>query len=248
MAPRRNGGKMQTIVAAAVVPSVRAVESCCCSPGARGRSCRAGAVADQTSPEGITSTLDQEERVAEEHESDDHAHDDHDHAHEDHEHEGPVISEEVMAEGAKLLEDSIQKLSPQEIDQILRSLPSPIATEVVKDLIGNKLDPRRLKNVGGLVVGPLRKRPAARLSAIVERLSVGILSTFEKQLGPDRFENPSLDDLREVIGAVLAEHPVAAVRVTLSWVVSDGLPAAEAARDLLLSDERLRLPDWAAAS
>lgn len=174
----------------------------------------------------------------------DHDHDGHDHAHEDHEDEGPVVSEELMAEGAKLLEDSVQQLSPQEMDTLLKSLPSPIATEVVKDLIGNKLDPRRLKNVGGLVIGPLRKRPAARLSVIVERLSVGILSSFEKQLGPDRFENPSLEDLREVIDAVLAEHPLAGVRVTLSWVVSDGLPAAEAARDLLLSDDRLRLPGW----
>jgi hypothetical protein len=90
----------------------------------------------------------------------------------------------------------------------------------------------------------LRKRPAAHLPILVERLSTGILGTFETELG-DRFEDPSLDALREVIDAVLAQHPAAGVRCTLSWVVAEGMPAAEAARELLLTDDRLRLPGWA---
>jgi hypothetical protein len=126
-------------------------------------------------------------------------------------------------------------------------LPASISTEVVKDLIGNKLDPRRLKNIGALVLGPLRKRSGLRLVVLVERLSTGILATFEAQLGAERFENPSRDDLREVLDAVLAEHPAAGVRCTLSWVVAEGMPAAEAARDLLLGDDRLRLPGWGEA-
>jgi hypothetical protein len=174
----------------------------------------------------------------------------HDHEHE-HEHEGVdheevVVDEALMAEGTSLLVDSVRELPAEDLERILKGLPSPVATEVVRDLIGNKLDPRRLRNLGSLLITPLRKRPATRLPALLEHLSTGILGTFEARLGSDRFENPSLDDLREVLDAVLAEHPAAGVRCTLAWVVAEGMPAAEAARDVLLSDERLRLPGWTA--
>jgi hypothetical protein len=154
-----------------------------------------------------------------------------------------VADEELTVDGAKLLEESVQQLSPEDLDRLLRGLPSPLATELVKDLIGNKLDPRRLKNVAPLVIGPLRRRPAARLSVIMERMMAGVLETFSAQLG-DRFDDPSFADLSEVLDAVIAEHPAAAVRCTLAWVAAEGMPAARAAHDLLLSDERLRLPDW----
>jgi hypothetical protein len=170
-------------------------------------------------------------------------HDDDEHAAEGDGHPHVHVDEELLAEGATLLTDAVHELSAEDIDRILRSLPSPVATEVVRDLIGNKLDPRRLKNLGSLLMGPLRKRPPARLALLMERLSTGILGTFEKELG-ERFENPSQDDLGEVLDAVLAEHPAAGVRCTLSWVVAEGMPAAEAARDLLLADPRLRLASW----
>ena len=51
-----------------------------------------------------------------------------------------------------------------------------------------------------------------------------------------------------MLDAVLADHPAGGVRCTLTWVVAQGMPAAEAARDLLRSDDRLRLPDWVDAS
>jgi hypothetical protein len=150
---------------------------------------------------------------------------------------------ELMAEGALFLVESVAELSAEDLDRLLKSLPPPLASELVKDLIGNKLDPRRLKNLAPLLLSPLRKRPPARLSATVERLSVAILETFHAELG-DRFDNPSIDDLREVLDAVVTQHPLAGVRCTLAWVVADGLMAAQAPHDLLLSDERLRLPDW----
>ena len=157
------------------------------------------------------------------------------------------VSEELLAEGARLFVDAVNELSAEDLERMLRALPPALATEVVSGLIGNKLDPRRLKNLGSLLVNSLRKRPLPRQALLVERLSTGILATFETELG-DRFENPSQDDLQEVLDAVLAEHPVAGVRCTLSWVVEEGMPAAEAARDVLLTEERLRLPGWAEES
>ncbi|HEV3365320.1 MAG TPA: hypothetical protein VG795_14520 [Acidimicrobiia bacterium] len=157
------------------------------------------------------------------------------------------VDEELMAEGARLLADAVGALTAEDMERLLKGLPPPLATEVVGGLIGNKLDPRRLKNLGALLVNSLQKRPLPRQAVLVERLSTRILATFETELG-DRFENPSLDDLREVLDAVLVEHPVAGVRCTLSWVVEEGMPAAAAARDILLTEERLRLPGWAEAS
>jgi hypothetical protein len=157
--------------------------------------------------------------------------------------EESVGDEELMAEGEGLLVDAVGQLSAEDVDRVLKGLPAPVAMELVRELLGSKLDPRRLKNVGALVLSPLQKRPAPRLIPVVEGLSTGILETFHAELG-DRFENPSLADLREVLDAVLAQHPTAAVRCALSHVVADGLPAAEAARDVLFSDPRLRLPQW----
>ena len=161
--------------------------------------------------------------------------------------EGFEVDEELKAEGARFLVDAVGELSADDMDQLLRGLPPALSSEVVSALIGNKLDPRRLKNLAGLLLNTLQKRPLARQAVLVERLSTGILATFETELG-DRFENPSADDLREVLDAVLAEHPAAGVRCTLTWVVEEGMPAAEAARDVLVTEPRLRLPGWAEAS
>ena len=157
------------------------------------------------------------------------------------------VSEELRAEGARLFVEAVNELSAEDIDRMLRALPPALSSEVVSGLIGNKLDPRRLKNLGSLLVNSLRKRPLSRQALVLERLSTGVLATFETELG-DRFDNPSLDDLREVLDAVLAEHPAAGVRCTLSWVVEEGMPAAEAARDVLLTEPRLCLPGWAEES
>ena len=160
---------------------------------------------------------------------------------------GEQISPELLAEGERLFVDSVNELSAEDIDRMLRGLPPALSTEVVSGLIGNKLDPRRLKNLGSLLVNSFQKRPLQRQALLMERLATGVLATFETELG-DRFENPSFDDLREVIDAVLAEHPAGGVRCTLSWVVAVGMPAAEAARDILVSEPRLTLPNWAPSS
>jgi hypothetical protein len=148
---------------------------------------------------------------------------------------------EPEADGARLLAEAVGELSAEDVDRLLRGLPPSLSGELVRELLGNRLDPRRLKNVGGLLLGPLRKRTGDRLSLLVERLSTGILASFEEQLG-ERFENPSLDDLRGVLDGVLAEHPAAGVRCTLALVVADDMPAAGAAREVLLTDPRLHPP------
>src|SRR2546421_12309993 len=61
--------------------------------------------------------------------------------------EEAVSDEELMADGARLLLDAVGQLSAEDLDRVLKGLPSPGATEVVRELLGNKLDPRRLKNV-----------------------------------------------------------------------------------------------------
>src|SRR5207244_7365292 len=91
-----------------------------------------------------------EEELTAEEESADHGHS----AEEEHE-----VDEELLAEGVRLFGDSVGQLAADDVDRLLRGLPGPVATDAVKDLLGNKLDPRRLKNVGALLVGTLKKRP-----------------------------------------------------------------------------------------
>src|SRR5581483_10841329 len=55
---------------------------------------------------------------------------------------------ETGEEAQRLLVDAVGELAPADVERLLRGLPPPLATEVVKDLLGNKLDPRRLKNIG----------------------------------------------------------------------------------------------------
>jgi hypothetical protein len=80
---------------------------------------------------------------------------------EDEEH-GEEISAELLAEGERLFVDSVNELSAEEMERMLRALPPALSTEVVSGLIGNKLDPRRLKNLGSLLVNSLQKRPLQR--------------------------------------------------------------------------------------
>ena len=69
------------------------------------------------------------------------------------------VSEALRAEGARLFADAVNELSAEDLERMLRALPQALSTEVVSGLIGNKLDPRRLKNLGSLLVNSLRKRP-----------------------------------------------------------------------------------------
>ena len=91
---------------------------------------------------------------------------DHEHDHDEHDHEAELeyeVNEELMAVGAGFLESSVAELPAEDLDRLLKGLPPQVAAELVKDLIGNKLDPRRLKNLAPLLLGPMRKRPAARV-------------------------------------------------------------------------------------
>ena len=45
--------------------------------------------------------------------------------------------EELTAEGSRLLVDAVGELTAEDIDRLLRGLPPPIATDVVRDLIGS---------------------------------------------------------------------------------------------------------------
>jgi hypothetical protein len=101
--------------------------------------------------------------------------------------------------------------------------------------------------VGGDVV-PASIRAACargRLSGTLESIAIVLadacLADCIEQLG-DASDNPSSDQLRDVLPGVVERHGLAATRIMLASTVAGEAQAAPIIRDLLKHDELVRLP------
>jgi hypothetical protein len=97
-------------------------------------------------------------------------------------------------------------------------------------------------------LGPEGVRAAARarridggMEAIVTILTDACLADCIEQLG-DHSENPSSDQLREVLPGLVERHGLGVTRMMLAGTVAGEAPAAAIIRDLLKSDELVALP------
>lgn len=79
------------------------------------------------------------------------------------------------------------------------------------------------------------------MEAIAAILSDACLADCIEQLG-DNADNPSSDQLREVLPGLTERHGVAMIRVMLAATVAGEAPASAIIRDLLKNDETLALP------
>ena len=79
------------------------------------------------------------------------------------------------------------------------------------------------------------------MEAIAAILTDACLADCIKELG-DHSENPSTDQLKEVLPGLVERHGVASVRIMLAATVAGDAPAAAIIRDLLKTDELVALP------
>jgi len=79
------------------------------------------------------------------------------------------------------------------------------------------------------------------MEAIAAILTDACLADCIKELG-DHSENPTTDELKEVLPGLVENHGVASVRIMLAATVAGDAPAAAIIRDLLKTDELVALP------
>lgn len=86
---------------------------------------------------------------------------------------------------------------------------------------------------------------AGRIDGGMETIAAVItdasLADCIEQLG-DHADNPSSDQLREVLPGVIERHGVAVTRIMLASTVAGEAPASAIIRDLLKTDETVQLP------
>ena len=79
------------------------------------------------------------------------------------------------------------------------------------------------------------------MEAIAAVVTDASLADCIEQLGDDA-DNPSSDQLREVLPGVIERHGVAVTRIMLASTVAGEAPASAIIRDLLKTDETVQLP------
>ncbi|MEM9515095.1 MAG: hypothetical protein AAGA42_09585 [Actinomycetota bacterium] len=95
--------------------------------------------------------------------------------------------------------------------------------------------------VDGVREGVRAGRIDGGMEAIAAVVTDACLADCIEQLG-DHADNPSSDQLREVLPGIVERHGVAATRIMLASTVAGEAPASAIIRDLLKTDETVQLP------
>lgn len=93
----------------------------------------------------------------------------------------------------------------------------------------------------GVRAGVRSGRINGEMEAIAAIISDLCLADCIKELG-DHSDNPSTDQLKEVLPGIVERHGVAITRIMLAATVAGEAPASAIIRDLLKSDELVALP------
>jgi hypothetical protein len=96
-------------------------------------------------------------------------------------------------------------------------------------------------SVDGVRAGVKAGRIDGGMEAIATVLTDACLADCITELG-DNADNPSSDQLREVLPGIVERHGVAATRIMLAATVAGEAPASAIIRDLLKHDELVALP------
>lgn len=167
-----------------------------------------------------------------EHEQDEHEHDEHD----EHEHDDDAVRAQAEADVARMS----NALAALDDDALRRGLGS-MSEKSRAELAAQLQLPRATMHLGDALV-PLVRRKLRQASpdhqlqaafAIVERLNDATVAA----LG-DRSDDPSKEDLLEVLPAVIEEHGTPLVTAMLAAYAASDAQCRPVTRELLETDER----------
>ena len=133
-----------------------------------------------------------------------------------------------------LLDRSIKAATDEELDAALAALDDD-HREGVESFVEGELTATSLRD--GVKAG----RIDGGMEAIAAIVSDACLADCIEELG-DHADNPSTDQLREVLPGLIDKHGLAVTRIMLAATVAGEAPASAIIRDLLKHDEVLALP------
>lgn len=151
----------------------------------------------------------------------------------------PVTSQPVnhvknRMQALGLLDRSIKAATDDEITSGIEALDDD-HREGLESFVDGDLD------VDSLRAGVKAGRIDGSMEAIAAILSDSCLADCIEVLG-DHADNPSTDQLKEVLPGLIERHGVAVTRIMLAATVAGEAPASAIIRDLLKNDEVLALP------
>ena len=133
-----------------------------------------------------------------------------------------------------LLDRTFSIATDEELTALVDALDEDHAGALV-DIVGPDTDPVHIRDAVS------RGRLDGTMEGIALVITDACLADCIEQLG-DRYEQPSTEDLNEVLPGLIERHGIAAVRIMLAATVAGEAVAAPIIRDILKHDEVLKLP------
>jgi len=133
-----------------------------------------------------------------------------------------------------LLDRSIKAATDDELTSGIETLDDD-HREGLESFVEGDLD------VDSLRAGVKAGRIDGSMEAIAAILTDAALADCIEQLG-DHADNPSTDQLKEVLPGIIERHGLALTRIMLASTVAGEAPASAIIRDLLKNDDELALP------
>lgn len=138
-----------------------------------------------------------------------------------------------------LLDRAIRATSDEELTGAVEGLDDD-HREALERIAGGGTDPETIRTAVA------KGRIDGTMESIAMVVTDRALADCIEQLG-DHADNPSTDQLREVLPGVVERHGLGVTRVMLASTVAGEAQAAPVIRDLLKSDELVKLPPVEAA-
>ena len=132
-----------------------------------------------------------------------------------------------------LLDRSIGAATDEEIEALVAGLDDD-HREAIERLAGEA-------TVEAIRAGAAKGRMNGTMEGLATVLTDACLADCIEQLG-DHADNPSSDQLRDVLPGLVERHGVPATRIMLASTVAGDAPAAAIIRDLLKHDDVVKLP------
>ena len=145
----------------------------------------------------------------------------------------PVNQMKTRLQSLGLLDRSIGAATDEEIEALVAGLDDD-HREAVERLAG-------ASTTAAIREAVAKGRLSGTMEGIATVLTDACLADCIEQLG-DHSDNPSSDQLREVLPGVAERHGVPATRIMLASTVAGDAPASAIIRDLLKHDDLVKLP------